>query len=116
MKKRHPPATVPDPAVDNARIRPGQRRLIFATANTIGLRDEQLHDLVEWASGDRTRAIALLTVAEARRLTGVVKKIERNQARLRAEVALRVPVELDISDDVLLRAVRHRRDRAGTAA
>lgn len=59
------------------RIRSGQRRLIFSVAGRIGLRDEQLHDLIEWASGERTRAISRLTIAEARRLTGLLKRMER---------------------------------------
>ena len=71
--------TLPDP-VDQVRIRPGQRKLIFAVAARLGLRDEQLHDLVECASDYRTRAIARLTIGEARRLTGTLKTMERNAA------------------------------------
>jgi len=59
------------------RIRPGQRRLIFAVAGRLHLRDEQLHDLIEWASDERTRAISRLTIAEARRLTGLLKRMEK---------------------------------------
>jgi hypothetical protein len=59
------------------RIRPGQRRLIFAVTGRLGLRDEQLHDLVEWASDERTRAISKLTIVEARRLTGLLKRMEK---------------------------------------
>ena len=55
----------------------GQRRLIFATARTVGLRDEQLQDLVERASDYRTRAISRLTVGEARRLIGLLKVLRR---------------------------------------
>jgi hypothetical protein len=62
------------------RIRSGQRRLIFATAGRIGLRDEQLHDLVESVSDYRTRAIAHLTLREARRLIGILKRMERPPA------------------------------------
>ncbi len=86
MKK----ATVP-PANDQERIRGGQRRLVFTVAAALGLRDEQLHDLVEGVSEDRTRAIAQLTVGEARRLTGILKTLERNGARLRAEAAALPP-------------------------
>jgi hypothetical protein len=67
---------------NHARIRPGQRKLIFATAGRLGLRDEQLHDLVEGVSDQRTRAIARLTIQEARRLIGLLKTMERNSARL----------------------------------
>jgi hypothetical protein len=60
------------------RAHAGQRRLIFATARIVGLRDEQLHDLAERASDYRTRAISTLTVPEARRLIGLLKTLERN--------------------------------------
>jgi hypothetical protein len=59
-----------------------QRRLIFATARVVGLRDEQLRDLAESASDYRTRAISVLTVAEANRLIGLLKTLERNAARV----------------------------------
>lgn len=70
------------------RIRSGQRGLIFATASRIGLRPEQLYDLVEGVLERRTspppesrmRAIAELSIGEARYVTGVLKKLERNQA------------------------------------
>lgn len=104
-RRRVAPAPLVDP-VDGERIRTGQRRLIFATATRVGLRDEQLHDLVEWASGDRTRAIAQLTIGEARRLTGIVKTLERNGARYRAELAQRPARTLEISEDVLRRAAQ----------
>jgi hypothetical protein len=61
----------------------GQRRLIFATARMVGLRDEQLHDLAESASEYRTRAISALTVADANRLIGLLKRLERTAPRLR---------------------------------
>ena len=67
--------------VDQVRIRSGQRKLIFATARRIGLRDEQLHDLIENMSDFRTRAIAHLTLGEARRLIGLLKTIERGGRR-----------------------------------
>ena len=70
--------------VDTRRAHGGQRRLIFATARTVGLRDEQLHDLAESASDYRTRAISRLTVAEARRLIGLLKTLKRNADRLSA--------------------------------
>ena len=56
----------------------GQRRLIFATARIVGLRDEQLHDLAESASDYRTRGISRLTSVEANRLIGLLKTLERN--------------------------------------
>lgn len=59
----------------------GQRRLIFATARTVGLRDEQLHDLAESASDHRTRGISRLSATEANRLI-VLKILERNADRL----------------------------------
>jgi hypothetical protein len=59
----------------------GQRRLIFATARTVGLRDEQLHDLAESASDYRTRGISRLTAVEANRLIGLLKTLERNASR-----------------------------------
>lgn len=62
---------------DTRRAHAGQRRLIFATARIVGLRDEQLHDLAESASEYRTRAISMLTVPEARRLIGLLKTLER---------------------------------------
>jgi hypothetical protein len=68
--------------VDPRRARAGQRRLIFATARAVGLRDEQLHDLAESASDSRTRAISRLTVAEARRLIGLLKTLERTTDRV----------------------------------
>jgi hypothetical protein len=71
-----------DPVAATTRIRPGQRRLIFYVAGRLGLRDEQLHDLTECTSNYRTRSISRLTIAEARRLTGLLKKIERNSRRL----------------------------------
>jgi hypothetical protein len=64
--------------VETRRANAGQRRLIFATARTIGLRDEQLHDLAESASDARTRAISTLTVGEAQRLIGLLKTLKRN--------------------------------------
>ena len=67
---------------DPRRAHPGQRRLIFATARIVGLHDEQLHDLAETASDYRTRAISMLTVAEAHRLVGLLKTLERNAHRL----------------------------------
>lgn len=73
--------TLPDPAA-GVRLSAGQRRLVFAVAGRLGLRDEQLHDLVESASDYRTRAIARLTVGEARRLIGILKTLERNGDRL----------------------------------
>ena len=66
--------------VESRRANEGQRRLIFATARIVGLRDEQLHDLAESASDARTRAISTLTVEEARRLIGVLKTLKRNAA------------------------------------
>ena len=60
----------------------GQRRLIFATARTVGLRDEQLRDLAESASERRTRGISALTVAEANRLIGLLKTLERSASRV----------------------------------
>ena len=59
----------------------GQRRLIFATSARIGLRDEQLHDLVESGSDYRTRAITALTMTEARRLIGTLKRLENGSRR-----------------------------------
>jgi hypothetical protein len=56
--------------------------LIFATARAIGLRDEQLHDLAESASDDRTRGISRLSVGEARRLIGLLKTLRRHAARV----------------------------------
>jgi hypothetical protein len=66
--------------VEARRANSGQRRLIFATARTIGLRDEQLHDLAERASEGRTRAISTLTAAEAHRLIGLLKTLKRSAA------------------------------------
>lgn len=66
--------------VETRRVNAGQRRLIFATARTIGLHDEQLHDLAERASDARTRAISTLTAAEAHRLIGLLKTLKRNAA------------------------------------
>ncbi len=63
--------------VDTRLAHAGQRRLIFATARTVGLRDEQLHDLAERASDYRTRAISRLSVGEARRLIGLLKVLRR---------------------------------------
>jgi len=88
------------------RIRSGQRRLIFATARMLGLRDEQLYDLVESASDGRTRAIAHLTIGEARWTVGVLKTLERNGARLALEAA-RCPARMpDVSEELLRKAVR----------
>jgi hypothetical protein len=70
--------------IDTRRAGAGQRRLIFATARMVGLRDDQLHDLAESASDYRTRAISGLTVAEARRLIGLLKTLKRNADRLSA--------------------------------
>ena len=63
----------------------GQRRLIFATARNVGLRDEQLHDLVETASDSRTRGISRLTSAEANRLIRLLKTLERHDRGRRPE-------------------------------
>jgi hypothetical protein len=62
----------------------GQLRLIHATARRIGLRDAQIHDLAESASDYRTRAIAGLTIMEARRLIGLLKVLERNATGITA--------------------------------
>jgi hypothetical protein len=63
----------------------GQRRLIFATARALGLRDEQLHDLVETASASRTRGISRLTSAEANRLIRLLKALQRHDRLRRPE-------------------------------
>ena len=68
--------------VDTRRAHAGQRRLIFATARTVGLRDEQLRNLAESASAYRTRAISRLTVDEARRLIALLKTLKRKAERL----------------------------------
>jgi hypothetical protein len=60
----------------------GQRRLIFVTARTVGLREGQLRDLAERASDYRTRGISALTVAEANRLIGLLKTLERSTSRV----------------------------------
>lgn len=105
--KRHATPALPS-ATDQERIRGGQRRLIFAVAAVVGLRDEQLHDLVEGVSGDRTRALAYLTVGEARRLTGVLKTLERNGDRIRAAAAKLPPAPVPTAEEIanLRRVVR----------
>lgn len=69
------------------RLTAGQLRLIHVTGRRIGLRDGQVHDLAEHASGFRTRAIAGLTVLEARTLIGVLKRMERHAGLERPRTA-----------------------------
>lgn len=90
----------------NERIRLGQQRLIFATAAKVGLRDEQLYDMVEYVSGSRTRLITALTMLEARRLIGIVKKMERNVARIAAEGRAAAPARETASEDLIQRAAQ----------
>jgi hypothetical protein len=59
----------------------------------VGLRPEQLYDLVEGVieqrsvlvHDDRRRLLPELTMAEARRVIGILKRLERNQVRILAE-------------------------------
>jgi hypothetical protein len=90
--------------VDDVRIRSGQRRLIFATAGRVGLRAEQVFDLVECATAGRTRAIAQLTIGEARWAIGVLKVMERAQTRRVGRPLFFVGAEVD--DALLRQAVR----------
>ncbi len=100
-----------DDGLGDIRIRSGQRKLIFAVANKLGLRDVQLHDLVEAGSNFRTRAIASLTVGEARTVIGTLKRMERNQARLGAGPRRR----LGASDAIIRLAARRTAHGTGGA-
>lgn len=99
-------------SVDDVRIRSGQRKCIFATAAAVGLRDEQLHDLVEAATGDRTRAIARMTIGEARWLIGTLKTMERNARRLAAAGAGQATAATEISETTAAQAARRARPPA----
>lgn len=104
-------------AVDQVRIRGGQRRLIFATATKLQLRTEQLYDLVECASEDRTRVLPQLTIGEARWVIGVLKTMERTGTRP-APAAAPAP-DLVVDEALVRQAIRRgghgrRPDRCAT--
>ncbi len=111
---------LPDP-VDQVRMRSGQRRLIFATASKLGLREEQLYDLVECASEDRTRVLPQLTIDEARWVIGVLKTMERQPKRSAIGPLFAVPAaeHAPVDEELLRQAVRRgaaerRPDRCAT--
>ena len=115
--RRGAPLTAPalyDHAVDGERIRGGQRRLIFATAQALGLRDEQLFDLVEGIQlagladdpAARARPLAQLTMGEARQVIGVLKRLERNRAALLEAYRATPGTPSHYTDDVIRLAAR----------